>query len=98
MAKEIIRIRCPFCGMLPNLKVLEQTANEKPAEVRIIVNRFYGKKPAGQLEVDVYKKKKRGSAPGWIEYEDITDQVPEVVAKMRTFFDKRVKEYLEGEK
>ncbi len=98
MVKEILRIRCPCCGMLPNLKVLEQTANEKPAEVRIIVNRFYGKKPAGQTEIDVFKKKKRGSAPGWIEYEDITDQVPEVVAKMQTYFDKRIAEYLKGKK
>ena len=43
-----------------------------------------------------FPKKKRGSAKGFIEYIDITDAQPEEVAKLKTWFDKRVAEYLKG--
>lgn len=98
MGKEVTRVRCPICGMMPSLDNLEKTAKEKPAEVRIFVSRFYGKAPKTEgFGVDTpYKKKGRGSAPGRIEYEDITDKVPDEVEKLRSYFDDRIKQYQEG--
>jgi hypothetical protein len=77
--KKFTRVRCPVCGMLPTLKNLDE-AKERPAEIRIIVQRIYGKKKADKSEGE-FKKKGRGSAPGWIEYEDVTDSMPEIVKK-----------------
>jgi len=100
MAKEIVRTRCPICGMMPTLKNLEQTAETKPAEVRIFIQTIGGKEKAPLLLTDEvpYKKKGRGSAPGKIVYEDVTDKFPEQVKDMQAFFDGRIKLYQEGKK
>ena len=88
--KEILRVRCPICGMMPSLDNLAQTA-EKEAEIRLYMQKIYGKKPAPAGEE--FKKKGRGKAPGWIEYEDITEQAPDQVDRLKTFFDKRIAEF-----
>ena len=90
---EKIRVRCPFCGLTPFLDELAKTA-EKPAEIRIFVLKFGGKKPAGTpAEGDMPVKKGRGSAPGYMELLDVTESVPGEVEKMREFFDERVELY-----
>jgi hypothetical protein len=98
MPKEIIRVRCPACGMMPTLDNLAYTDKEKPAEVRIFIQTLGGKAKAPPLEEGTYKKRKRGSAPGLMEYTDVTDQYPDQVKEMQAFFDKRIKLYQEGKK
>jgi len=93
---ERIRVRCPVCGSMPTLPQLVQTEEEKPAKIRVFLQKFGGKVAAEDQGAMAFGKKKRGSAPGYMEYIDITDASPEEVAKVKTWFDKRVKEYLEG--
>jgi len=95
---EKIRVRCPVCGSMPNLDQLVFTEENKPARIRIFLHKFGGKVAAEDQGAIPYAKKKRGSAPGYSEYFDITDAQPEELAKLKTWFDKRVAEYLEGEK
>lgn len=95
--KEIIRIRCPLCGMMPSENNLKQTEEEKPAEVRVFICRFYGKVKAEEVPGVLYKKKGRGSAPGRIEYEDVTEQEEELLKKYQDWFDKRIEQYQGGE-
>ncbi len=95
---EVTRVRCPICGAMPTLGNLEKTQDEKPAEVRIILQRFGGKVKVEDEHGVMPKKKKRGSAPGFIEYEDVTDQFPDSVKAMEGFFDKRIAEYQEKKK
>lgn len=92
---EKLRIRCPFCGMHPTLEVLDQTVKEKPAEVRIFLQKYGGKLPAPVEGKAVYEKKGRGSAPGYMEWVEITGQVPEQVAAMEELFRARVKLFLQ---
>ena len=94
---ERIRVRCPFCGMHPFLEDLLKTAEEKPAEVRIFVLKFGGKKPAVP-NGEIPQKKGRGKAPGQMELIDITDQVPDEVKKFQVFFDERVVLYKKEKK
>ena len=98
MAKEVTRIRCPVCGAMPTLENLEQTVKEKPAEIRIFIQRFGGKVQAQKEEGEMPKKKGRGKAPGFMEYEDVTDKYPELVAQMKGYFDGRIEQYQEGKK
>ena len=88
---ELLRIRCPICGMHPTLEVLKQTAEEKPAEVRIFIQRYGGKVVAPPAEDKIYKKKGRGSAPGYMEFIEVTDKYPEQVKEMEDFFKGRIK-------
>ena len=86
---------CPLCGMIPFLENLEQTAKEKPADVRIFLLKFGGKLPPGPVEVEAEPKKKgRGKAPGYMEMVDITEQVPEQLSQVRKFFADRAKQFL----
>ena len=84
--KEITRVRCPICGMMPTLDNLGH-AEEVPT-VRIYIQRMGGKVKAPQGKG--YEKKGRGSAPGFIDYEEVTAKVPELVKEMEGFFKKRV--------
>ena len=93
---EKIRVRCPVCGSMPDLDQLVQTEEKKPAKIRIFLQKFGGKVAADDQGDMPYPKKKRGSAKGYMEYIDITDASPEEVAKVKTWFDKRVAEYLKG--
>ena len=95
---EKIRITCPICGQMTDLKQMENAEEKKPTEVRLYLQKFGGKVPAEDPNQALFqlKKKKKGSAKGYIEYIDITGDQPEEVAKLKTWFDKRVKEYLEG--
>ncbi|KKK62084.1 hypothetical protein LCGC14_3007880 [marine sediment metagenome] len=93
---EKIRVRCPVCGSMPNLDQLLFTEENKPAEIRVFLHKFGGKLPVEDQGAIPLTKKKKGSAPGYSEYIDITDDQPEEVAKVKTWFDKRVAEYLEG--
>jgi len=81
---------------MPTLDNLDKTDKTKPAEVRILIQRFGGKKPAEEPTGEIPKKKKRGGAPGFIEYEDVTKQVPDQVKIIQEFFDSRIKLYQEG--
>jgi len=96
MVKEKIRVMCPMCGMMPFLQNLEQTVKEKPAEVRLYLLKFGGKLPAVKTTEEGYKKKGRGTAPGYMEYIDITDQYPNQVLAIADFFKKRAKIFLSG--
>lgn len=93
---EVIRVRCPICGAMPTLDNLEQTAAEKPAEIRIFIQRFGGKAQVEKVEGEIPKKKGRGKAPGYMEYIDVTEQYSEQVEKMEQFFNDRIKEYQGG--
>ena len=93
---EKIRIRCPICGSMPDLAQLVQTEETKPAVIRVFLQKFGGKVAAEDPGVALFQKNKKGSAKGYMEYIDITDTSPEEVAKVKTWFDKRVAEYQEG--
>ena len=95
---EKIRVRCPVCGSMPDLDQLVHTEKNKPAKIRIFLQKFGGKVAAEDQGAMPYPKKKRGSAPGYMEYIDITDTSPEEVAKVKVWFDKRVAEYQKEEK
>lgn len=95
---EKVRVRCPVCGLTPFLENLEQTVEEKPTEVRIFLMKFGGKVAAGTVPSSEleggYKKKKRGSATGYMEIIDVTDQQPDQVIQMEEFFKSRCQEFL----
>lgn len=91
--KEIVRVRCPVCGMMPSLKNLEQTEQTKPAKVRIFVQQMGGKLPAVKEEGGIPVKHRRGSAPGKMIYLDITDQSPTQRKHMEEWFDNRISQY-----
>ncbi len=90
---EKTRVRCPFCGQLPDAEFLDKDDVSAPAVVRIVLQRFGGKAAVVPVPGEPYVKKGRGGAKGFMEYEDITNQVPEVVEKYQEFFDKRVDKY-----
>lgn len=94
MVKEKIRVMCPICGMMPFLENLEQTAKEKPAEVRLYLLKFGGKLAVVKATDEDYKKKGRGSAPGYMELIDITDQQPQQVLQLAKFFKDRAELFL----
>ena len=103
LAKEIqmaekIRVRCPVCGQMTDLEQMEKAEEDKPTEVRLFLQKFGGKVASEDQGAMLFTKKKRGSAKGFIEYLDITKTQPEEVAKLKTWFDKRVKEYLKEDK
>ena len=95
---EKIRVRCPVCGSMPDLDQLVQTEQNKPPQIKIFLQKFGGKVAAEDQGAMPYPKKKRGSAKGYMEYIDITDDQPEEVKKLKTWFDKRIEEYLGGDK
>jgi len=89
--REVIRVRCPCCGMMPRLEQLANVDEKKP-EVRIFVQKFGGKKPVEKTEE--WKKTGRGKAPGFMSYEDITDTMEADQLKTITdWFVKRMEEY-----
>jgi hypothetical protein len=96
MTKEIIRVTCPCCGMMTDLEQIARADAEKPAEVRLFVQKLGGKKPAETSPEAPYHKKGRGKAPGYIEYQDITESSPEQVAKLRDWFEARAKQFLKS--
>lgn len=79
---------------MPTLEKLVQTEEKKPPLIRLFLQKFGGKVAAEDQGAMPYPKKKRGSAKGYMEYIDITDDQPEELAKLKTWFDKRVAEYL----
>lgn len=91
---EKLRIKCPCCGFVTDLESLAEAA-KKPAEVRVILQKFGGKKPV-MATGEIPKKTKQGGAPGYNEYTDITDQVPDQVLKMEEFFKDRAMAFLDG--
>ena len=94
---EKLRIVCPVCGMMSDLETLQETNTTKPAAVRIKLQKWGGKKPAGvPVEGALPVVKGRGSAPGYMEYVDVTEQVPDEVAKMEAFFNARIELYQAG--
>lgn len=90
---EKVRCLCPCCGMYPFLENLEQTAKEKPTEIRLYLLKFGGKLPATKVEAETCKKKKRGSAPGYMEMIDITNQYPNQVKMVQAFFEDSAKKF-----
>lgn len=97
MAQKI-RVRCPVCGMMPTLENLELAETEKPPEVELFLQKFGGKVKLGQEVASGkgYQKKKRGSAPGYMEYINITNEYPEQLSKLIAFFKSRAEKFLAG--
>jgi len=50
----------------------------------------------GKAAGEGYKKKGRGSAPGYMELIDITGQQPDEVLQMANFFKQRIELFLPG--
>jgi len=69
-------------------------AGHEPA-VRIIAMRIGGKAPPGE-QPETYAKKGRGGAKGSIEYEDVTEQHPELVQKYTEQLKARAKQFIAG--
>ena len=109
MAKEIIRVKCPLCGMVSDWwneyfqKGLKD--KEEPFEIKIYRQTLGGKKPSGlyrrldvpgrkyRMYMPIDKKKRigKGKAPGKMNYEDITNQEPELVRSIKKSLQKRMK-------
>lgn len=95
---ERIRVRCPICGSMPTLPQLENTAKKWPAKLMLYLQKFGGKAPVVAHEGIPTPGKKKGSAPGYMEYIDITETSAGELARLKPWFDRRVAEYLEGGK
>ncbi|MDP2727319.1 MAG: hypothetical protein Q8P59_07220 [Dehalococcoidia bacterium] len=94
---EKLRIVCPICGMMSDLKQLQKTNESKAPDVRILLQKWGGKLPAvAPVEGALPVKAGRGSAPGYMEYVDVTDSVPDEVEKVQKFFDSRIELYQAG--
>ena len=93
---EKLRVTCPICGQMTDLEQMENAEENKPTKVRLHLQKFGGKVAAEDQGAMPFTKKKRGSAKGFMQYIDITDAQPEEVAKLESWFDKRIAEYLKG--
>ena len=93
---ERIRVRCPICGQLPYVEQLEALSDES-AEVRIFLHKWGGKKPVDQAAPPSYVKKGRGSAPGFIETTDVTENSKDQVVYWAKFFLGRVRKFIENQ-
>jgi len=79
---EKIRVRCPFCGMLPEAERILET--EEPREIQVILQRFGGSRDNTEA-IEAYeaernsrpskkgRKKKIPRTKGSIEYFEIDD-------------------------
>ncbi len=65
---EKLRVKCPLCGMLSDL---DHFLSVRSGKIRIYLQRFGGKV--------VGTTKGRGSARGFMEYEDVTKSNRELV-------------------
>lgn len=67
--KEVIRVRCPLCGSLPELERVQAHPGPWPQEV--YTQRFGGKAKTTEKQkaAAAGKKKGKGSNPGYMEYE-----------------------------
>lgn len=93
---ERVRIRCPACGMHPFLENLEKTFNElPPEEVKLFLLKFGGKVPAEPAGPG-YEKKGKGSAKGYMEMIEITDDYPEQLQKLEGMLQSRMIAYLQS--
>lgn len=97
MVKEVIRVVCPVCGMMTDADQMVKTHEKKPPKILIFRQRFGGK-VAGEPSPLLLGKKGKGKTKGFMEYTDITSQVPTIVAEVQKFFDERIKLYQEGKK
>jgi hypothetical protein len=70
--------------MMTDLEKLAE-AKDKPVEVRIYIQKFGGKTKV----IDNTKLIKRGGAPGFVEYEDVTEQMADKIQEMRQWFAER---------
>lgn len=95
---ESLRVRCPFCGMHPRPDQLAKMAEEEPDPVvRLFLVKFGGKKPAEDNPDEVPVKKGRGKAPGAVEWNEVTGEVPEQLVPFVGYFRDRAKKFLESE-
>jgi len=83
---EVIRIRCPVCGSLPELDRVEELGD---VQVEVFLQKFGGKRPLGPGAI---KGKGKGSNPGYMEYINITGDSPELVKQVTKLFKKRIKQ------
>jgi hypothetical protein len=91
---EVIRVRCPCCGMTPRLNQLPEV-DKQPAEVRVFTQKFGGKVKVEQVAGE-YKKVGRGKAPGLMVWEEITGQMDSSqLETIKAWFVKRAKAFLE---
>lgn len=54
--KEVLRVRCPVCGMMTDLEQMAKAEAEKPTEVRLFLQKFGGKVATEKLEAEVIIK------------------------------------------
>lgn len=84
MAKEYLRCRCPFCGMMPYLDEVLKT--EEPADLEIYRMTFGGTRPLDdqeRLDRLLDHRKKRGSGKGVINYELVSNEERDLLNQLR---------------
>lgn len=86
-----IRVRCPCCGSLPKEVDLEEPKKPLTHKVEIVLQTFGGKVAADPSAP--YQKFGMGKAPGFMKYEDVTAENPELVEKWTRWFAERVVEF-----
>jgi hypothetical protein len=93
---EIVRVRCPVCGLTPKLTQLPKV-DKQPAEVRVFTQKFGGKVKVEQIPGE-YKHVGRGKAPGFMVWEEITGTMDASQLKtIREWFVKRAEVFLKHE-
>lgn len=94
MAKEYLRCRCPFCGMMPYVEDVLKT--EEPANLEIYRMSFGGTRPLDddeRLARLINGRKRRGSGRGIINYDVITDEVSNITAQLKENFQKKFSKF-----
>lgn len=93
---EKLRIRCPCCGMMTDQDQMGRVEGEKAA-VRVYLQKFGGKLPLNVPLGPGYKTSKRGGAPGYQEYIDITDTSSDL-PQFEAWFTARAEAFLQAKK
>jgi hypothetical protein len=84
MAKEYLRCRCPFCGMMPYVGEVLKT--EEPSDLEIYRMTFGGTRPLDdkeRLDRLLDGRKRRGSGKGIINYEIVSHEETDLLNQLR---------------
>ena len=82
--KEILRVRCPICGMMPSIEAIDF---EHPYAIRVYRQTIGGSERVASIEeiqLGIPAERGRGRPPklkkikGYITYKDITDSEPAI--------------------
>jgi hypothetical protein len=77
---------------MPYPSQVDKATEKYPPEVRIVAMRVGGKAPSAEDVGEEYHKKGRGKAKGLIEYKDVTNKHPELVAQYTKHFQTRAQQ------